>query len=128
VFRANSRCVETCILPFFPHSSDRGFSITDFKSVDPHLGTWQDIAELGKEYKLLFDGMLNHASAGDERIVTLTSVTGTESTIELSLSELGGDETQWHDLISDTKHVAEDQKLTLTLQPYDVMFLTPVKR
>jgi len=51
------------ILPFFPYSSDRGFSITDFKSVDPNLGTWQDIHEIGKDYQLLFDGVLNHASA-----------------------------------------------------------------
>jgi sucrose phosphorylase len=54
------------ILPFFPYSSDRGFSITDFKSVDPGLGTWQDIYEIGKDFKLLFDGVLNHASAESE--------------------------------------------------------------
>jgi sucrose phosphorylase len=54
------------ILPFFPYSSDRGFSITEFKSVDPNLGTWQDIYEIGKDFKLLFDGVLNHASAESE--------------------------------------------------------------
>lgn len=54
------------ILPFFPYSSDRGFSITDFKSVDPKLGTWHDIYEIGKDFKLLFDGVLNHASAESE--------------------------------------------------------------
>jgi glycosidase len=54
------------ILPFFPYSSDRGFSITDFKSVDPELGTWTDIYEIGKDFKLLFDGVLNHASSESE--------------------------------------------------------------
>jgi sucrose phosphorylase len=54
------------ILPFFPYSSDRGFSVTDFKSVDPGLGTWRDISEIGKDFKLLFDGVLNHASAESE--------------------------------------------------------------
>jgi sucrose phosphorylase len=54
------------ILPFFPYSSDRGFSITDFKSVDPNLGTWQDIYTIGRHFKLLFDGVLNHASAESE--------------------------------------------------------------
>jgi sucrose phosphorylase len=54
------------ILPFFPYSSDRGFSITDFKRVDPKLGSWGDIAEIGKKYRLLFDGVLNHASAESE--------------------------------------------------------------
>ncbi|MCU0246746.1 MAG: alpha-amylase family glycosyl hydrolase [Bryobacter sp.] len=51
------------ILPFFPSSSDRGFSVTDFRAVDSNLGTWTDIRRLGETYRLLFDGVLNHASA-----------------------------------------------------------------
>ena len=51
------------ILPFFPYSSDRGFSIKDFSSVDPKLGTWEDIRSISSQYQLMFDGVLNHASA-----------------------------------------------------------------
>ena len=51
------------ILPFFPYSSDKGFSVTDFESVDPNLGSWQDIEEIGKRYELMFDGVLNHISS-----------------------------------------------------------------
>jgi len=51
------------ILPFFPYSSDKGFSVTDFQSVDSNLGSWQDIEEIGKRYQLMFDGVLNHISA-----------------------------------------------------------------
>lgn len=52
------------ILPFFPYSSDRGFSIIDFETVDPNLGTWDDIAELLQHhYQLMFDGVINHISA-----------------------------------------------------------------
>ncbi len=51
------------ILPFFPYSSDKGFSVTDFQSVDPNLGSWQDIEEMGKRYQLMFDGVLNHISS-----------------------------------------------------------------
>ncbi|MEO0349912.1 MAG: alpha-amylase family glycosyl hydrolase [Cyanobacteria bacterium P01_A01_bin.15] len=51
------------ILPFFPYSSDRGFSITDFKTVDPNLGSWQDIELLNERYRLMFDGVFNHASS-----------------------------------------------------------------
>lgn len=51
------------ILPFFPYTSDRGFSVTDFRAVDPGLGSWQDIAELGKTCRLMFDGVFNHASS-----------------------------------------------------------------
>jgi glucosylglycerate phosphorylase len=28
------------MLPFFPYSSDRGFSVVDFKAVDPKVGSW----------------------------------------------------------------------------------------
>ena len=51
------------ILPFFPYSSDRGFSVVDFRAVDSNLGSWQDIEELGTRYKLMFDGVLNHTSS-----------------------------------------------------------------
>jgi len=51
------------ILPFFPYSSDRGFSITDFRAVDPKLGTWEDISDIARQYQLMFDGVLNHASS-----------------------------------------------------------------
>ncbi len=51
------------ILPFFPYSSDKGFAIIDFKAVDQKLGSWRDIEEMGKRYKLMFDGVLNHSSS-----------------------------------------------------------------
>lgn len=51
------------ILPFFPYSSDRGFAVMDFESVDPHLGKWEDIAAINKEFRLMFDGVINHASS-----------------------------------------------------------------
>ncbi len=51
------------ILPFFPYSSDRGFSIIDYEEVDPRLGSWDDIAEMASEFRLMFDGVFNHASS-----------------------------------------------------------------
>lgn len=51
------------ILPFFPYSSDRGFAVMDFGTVDPHLGTWEDIAQINREFRLMFDGVINHASS-----------------------------------------------------------------
>lgn len=51
------------ILPFFPYSSDKGFSIKDFRTVDPKLGTWDDIKDITSQYQLMFDGVLNHASS-----------------------------------------------------------------
>jgi len=51
------------ILPFYPYSSDRGFAIIDFETVDPQLGVWRDIEELGLHYHLMFDGVINHVSS-----------------------------------------------------------------
>ncbi|MBU4143115.1 sugar phosphorylase [Patescibacteria group bacterium] len=51
------------ILPFFPSSSDKGFSIIDFEAVDPHLGSWHDIEDLENRYQLMFDGVINHVSS-----------------------------------------------------------------
>jgi len=51
------------ILPFFPYSSDKGFSVLDFETVDPMLGNWGDIEDLGTRYKLMFDAVINHVSS-----------------------------------------------------------------
>jgi sucrose phosphorylase len=51
------------ILPFFPFSSDDGFSVIDFFTVNPELGNWEDIRRLGREFQLMFDLVLNHVSA-----------------------------------------------------------------
>lgn len=54
------------ILPFFPYSSDRGFSVIDYEEVDPKLGGWEDIERLGNRYRLMFDGVINHVSSKSE--------------------------------------------------------------
>jgi len=54
------------ILPFYPYSSDDGFSVIDYRQVDPNLGTWEDIASLGERYRLMFDGVINHISSRSE--------------------------------------------------------------
>ena len=51
------------LLPFFPYSSDRGFAIIDFESVDPTCGSWDDINSLENCYQLMFDGVFNHVSS-----------------------------------------------------------------
>jgi sucrose phosphorylase len=51
------------VLPFYPYSSDDGFSVIDYTAVDPALGTWADIASLGRHFRLMFDAVINHISA-----------------------------------------------------------------
>ena len=51
------------ILPFFPYSSDYGFSVIDYERVNPTLGTWDDVEALGQRFNLMFDFVANHCSA-----------------------------------------------------------------
>ena len=50
------------VLPFYPHSSDDGFSVIDYRAVDRDLGDWSDIRALARDYDLMFDLVLNHVS------------------------------------------------------------------
>jgi hypothetical protein len=51
------------LLPFYPYTSDDGFSVIDYLAVDPALGDWEDIRALGQDFKLMFDAVINHVSA-----------------------------------------------------------------
>lgn len=51
------------ILPFFPYSSDDGFSVIDFSSVNESLGNWDDVTHIANDYKLMADLVINHCSA-----------------------------------------------------------------
>ncbi|MBC2113535.1 sugar phosphorylase [Listeria innocua] len=53
-------------LPFYPYSSDDGFSVIDYKAVNPELGDWEDIKEMEKSARLMFDFVCNHMSAKSE--------------------------------------------------------------
>ncbi len=50
------------ILPFYPYSSDDGFSVIDYRQVDPQIGTWDDIAKIANKFQLMFDAVINHIS------------------------------------------------------------------
>lgn len=52
------------VLPFYVpiDGSDAGFDPVDHTCVDPRLGTWTDVAELGTEVDVMADLIVNHAS------------------------------------------------------------------
>jgi glucosylglycerate phosphorylase len=50
------------ILPFYPYSSDDGFSIISYSEVEPKMGSWREINDISKEYRLMVDGVINHVS------------------------------------------------------------------
>jgi sucrose phosphorylase len=48
------------ILPFFPYSSDDGFSVIDYSTVNEALGSWDDIEVIAEDYGLMTDLVINH--------------------------------------------------------------------
>ena len=54
------------ILPFFPYSSDDGFSVIDYLKVDERLGDWDDIDAISKDFRPMVDLVINHCSAEGE--------------------------------------------------------------
>lgn len=50
------------ILPFYPYSSDDGFSVIDYSEVDPKLGSWREVENISHDYRLMVDGVINHVS------------------------------------------------------------------
>lgn len=50
------------ILPFYPWTSDDGFSVVDYRRVDPALGDWDDVSAM-QNFRLMFDGVINHISS-----------------------------------------------------------------
>ncbi|MEQ8238476.1 MAG: sugar phosphorylase [Cyclobacteriaceae bacterium] len=50
------------LLPFYPYSSDDGFSVVDYYEVNPKLGSWDDIESFSSDFELMFDAVINHIS------------------------------------------------------------------
>lgn len=51
------------ILPFFPYSSDDGFSVIDYSAVNESVGEWSDIESISSQYHLMADLVINHCSS-----------------------------------------------------------------
>lgn len=51
------------ILPFFPYSSDDGFSVIDYSTVNQGLGDWEHIQKITENFGLMADLVINHCSA-----------------------------------------------------------------
>jgi len=64
------------LLPFYPWSSDDGFSVKDFSAVDPALGTWDDVRAFGPDFALMVDAVFNHASVQGEWFARFRNDTG----------------------------------------------------
>lgn len=53
-------------LPFYPYTSDDGFSVVDYKKIDTINGDWEDVKEISNDFRLMFDCVINHVSQKSE--------------------------------------------------------------
>ena len=51
------------ILPPFLSSGDRGFAPLQYSEIDPKFGSWDAIKQIGENYPVFLDLMINHISA-----------------------------------------------------------------
>ena len=61
----------------------------------------------------------------DQHILAMTNVTPKPCTIEIPLSDLPLETARWYDLLKKKEWKAEKNKLYITLEPYDVVWLKP---
>nr|WP_139296028.1 sugar phosphorylase [Moritella viscosa] len=96
------------ILPFFPYSSDDGFSVIDYASVNDALGDWDDIKQIAQSHHLMSDLVINHCSSRSKWFDNFIRGEGTgydyfytDSTYSLSnatVSTNGDSSTDRHDI------------------------------
>jgi len=51
------------ILPFYPFSSDDGFSVINYAEVNQSLGDWKNINNIANDFSLMADLVINHCSS-----------------------------------------------------------------
>lgn len=54
------------LLPMYPYTSDDGFSVVDYRKINPALGDWPQVHALAEKYGLMFDAVVNHISKSSE--------------------------------------------------------------
>jgi sucrose phosphorylase len=59
------------ILPFYypSHGADAGFDPIDHTKIDPYLGSWADIKELGQDVDVMADLIVNHVSSSSPQFL-----------------------------------------------------------
>ncbi|MEJ2062161.1 MAG: sugar phosphorylase [Reinekea sp.] len=51
------------VLPFCPYSSDDGFAVINYSTVNESLGEWKDIKRIAQDFRLMADLVINHSSS-----------------------------------------------------------------
>ena len=64
------------ILPFFPFSSDDGFAVVDYKKIKNENGSWKDLKNITKSFKVMIDLVINHCSSKNKLFVNFLENNG----------------------------------------------------
>ena len=86
------------------------------RAFHPHGG--QKVLRLGPQVFTV----LRTSPEGDEHILTVTNVADKKIDLEISLSEIGVEATQWFDLVNEREYEVTSGKLSVTLHRYDVVW------
>jgi len=62
---------------------------------------------------------------GDRVVVTLTNVTKFRHRVEIPIEEMNGYKRHWQDLLNEKEFSPKKEKLSVTLQSYEVLWLVP---
>ncbi len=62
------------ILPFYPWTSDDGFSVVDYRKVDSNLGDWDDISSMQDCFRLMLDGVITYALFGAGSLLCISII------------------------------------------------------
>ena len=91
------------ILPFYPYSSDDGFSVIDYREVNPEFGHWGHISHLSRRFRLMFDAVINRTVrfpettvAGEPITTYAPSSTGAKAYRDLAKEVLDGAQAREH--------------------------------
>ena len=60
-------------------------------------------------------------------ILSLINITDNVCRIEILIDDIGNNVMHWYDIVSGMEWIADEGKLFLTLQPYDIVWLEPYR-
>src|SRR5690625_660457 len=63
---ASDAITDVHLLPMFPSTSDDGFSVVDYREINPEMGSWKDITNFSRDFRLMFDFVANHVSKSSD--------------------------------------------------------------
>jgi len=63
--------------------------------------------------------------SGEHHVLAMTNVTNRVCEVSVYPKDLGVEENHWYDLVGRRGRMAQDGKLQLTFEPYDILWLTP---